>query len=76
MLKVWVASTNPGFGPPLPGYSYWATLIGPRLLPAARVNRRARSKLKLDWVTSHTFRKSLATLIDDQGSPPVSAPTS
>ncbi|MGG6382044.1 tyrosine-type recombinase/integrase [Paenarthrobacter sp. NEAU-H11] len=29
--------------------------------------RRVRTKLKLDWVTSHTFRKTLATLIDDQG---------
>jgi integrase len=29
--------------------------------------RRVRTKLKLDWVTSHTFRKTLATLLDDQG---------
>lgn len=29
--------------------------------------RRVRAALKLDWVTSHTFRKTVATLIDDQG---------
>jgi integrase len=29
--------------------------------------RRVRTELKLDWVTSHTFRKTLATLIDAQG---------
>lgn len=29
--------------------------------------RRVRTKLKLDWVTSHTFRKTVATLIDAQG---------
>lgn len=29
--------------------------------------RRIRTKLKLDWVTSHTFRKTVATLIDAQG---------
>jgi integrase len=26
-----------------------------------------RACLKLDWVTSHTFRKTLATILDDQG---------
>ncbi|MFE5837233.1 tyrosine recombinase XerC [Arthrobacter sp. NPDC056493] len=29
--------------------------------------RRVRAALKLDWVTSHTFRKTVATLIDAQG---------
>lgn len=29
--------------------------------------RTVRACLKLDWVTSHTFRKTLATLLDDQG---------
>ncbi|UKA61988.1 tyrosine-type recombinase/integrase [Arthrobacter sp. FW306-04-A] len=29
--------------------------------------RTVRSCLKLDWVTSHTFRKTLATLLDAQG---------
>jgi integrase len=29
--------------------------------------RRVRAKLKLEWVTSHTFRKTVATLIDAQG---------
>lgn len=29
--------------------------------------RRVRDKLKFDWVTSHTFRKTMATLIDAQG---------
>lgn len=29
--------------------------------------RTVRASLKLDWVTSHTFRKTLATLLDDQG---------
>lgn len=29
--------------------------------------RRVRTKLKLEWVTSHTFRKTVATLIDAQG---------
>lgn len=29
--------------------------------------RRVRTKLKLGWVTSHTFRKTVATLIDAQG---------
>lgn len=29
--------------------------------------RRVRTALKLDWVTSHTFRKTVATLIDEQG---------
>ncbi|MHA7284840.1 site-specific integrase [Arthrobacter sp. MDT3-44] len=29
--------------------------------------RRVRTALNLDWVTSHTFRKTLATLLDSQG---------
>ncbi|MBT2594556.1 tyrosine-type recombinase/integrase [Arthrobacter sp. ISL-72] len=29
--------------------------------------RTVRACLKLDWVTSHTFRKTLATLLDGQG---------
>lgn len=29
--------------------------------------RTVRSRLKLDWVTSHTFRKTMATLLDAQG---------
>ncbi|WP_284990882.1 site-specific integrase [Arthrobacter sp. efr-133-TYG-120] len=29
--------------------------------------RRVRAALKLDWVTSHTYRKTVATLIDAQG---------
>jgi integrase len=29
--------------------------------------RTVRGCLKLDWVTSHTYRKTLATLLDDQG---------
>lgn len=29
--------------------------------------RRARAAPNLDWVTSHTFRKTVATLIDEQG---------
>jgi integrase len=29
--------------------------------------RRVRDKLKFDWVTSHTFRKTLATLLDSEG---------
>ncbi|BAS16598.1 tyrosine recombinase XerC [Arthrobacter sp. Hiyo8] len=29
--------------------------------------RTVRSCLKLDWVTSHTFRKTMATLLDAQG---------
>lgn len=29
--------------------------------------RKVRAALKLDWVTSHTFRRTVATIIDAQG---------
>ena len=34
---------------------------------AARQWRQVRAALGLDWVTSHTFRKTVATILDDEG---------
>lgn len=33
----------------------------------ARQWRQVRAALDLDWVTSHTFRKTVATILDDEG---------